>query len=811
VISIAGTVRADNGCGYLGFTTEAGCTHPKVTVHLAEDTAAVLPTCLIELDLPASKAALLPADADSHAWAVLFPLMQKDISIDIEDGEGGHAETGFSVLRSKIDSRLLTRRNPALAAALRHAEDTCWTGRTRLLVNGVWPAGNETVLRWQAIYATDSADAAPWLSAMDTQGNDFPLSPIVMEDHLVPAERDQLLCERIVTFSCRVPADVPDLIFRTGLAGAEGTEGFSVLLASEERRLLDETRARIAGASGDPAYEHWLDCHRSSWRDLELERAVSKKKHDELPSMTGILHISAEDIQKRPEQVRRAVRSLQQQTLSGLECIVAGTAEALAAAKDLVPADEGFVMQEIPAGPEGIRAAAEKASGSYLLLLDADVFLEPDACWRLAEAVAEAQKQGKEPPALLYADSDELADGHFCNPSFKTFPNLGKLTSMDYFGPVVAVRRDVPELVGWPSPLCGELLYDLDLRVMEQGLPAFHVSKVLSHRQGQNTGDWTGRKRALEDHFKRARIAASVLDGPCPGTFRIRYALPEPAPLISIIIPSKNHRSLLSKCVSSILDKSSYKNFEIVIVENNSTEPATFELYEKLKETDSRICIETWKPEGKTEGGFNYSAIVNAGARAAKGEYLLFLNNDTEVIAADWLEELLGCFMRKEVGAAGAKLLFEDGLIQHAGMTANPNCDNAHFNQNLAADAWGYECSAALPSDMNMVTGACQMTRRDIFEQLGGYDEELAVGFNDSDYCLRVREAGYAVAFTPYALLHHREFSSRGREAADIRLKSRLLQEKAYMIAKHPAFYAQGDETINENLDRFSNYFSLRW
>ena len=202
---------------------------------------------------------------------------------------------------------------------------------------------------------------------------------------------------------------------------------------------------------------------------------------------------------------------------------------------------------------------------------------------------------------------------------------------------------------------------------------------------------------------------------------------------------------------------------------------------------------------------------MNAGARAAKGEYLLFLNNDTEVIAADWLEELLGCFMRKEVGAAGAKLLFEDGLIQHAGMTANPNCDNAHFNQNLAADAWGYECSAALPSDMNMVTGACQMTRRDIFEQLGGYDEELAVGFNDSDYCLRVREAVYAVAFTPYALLHHREFSSRGREAADIRLKSRLLQEKAYMIAKHPAFYAQGDETINENLDRFSNYFSLRW
>lgn len=811
MISIAGTVRADNGCGYLGFTTEAGCVHPKVMVHLSGDAAAVLPTCLIELDLPASRSALLPEGSDRHAWAVQFPLMQKDISVEIGDGEGDAAEASFSVLRSKIDSRLLTKRNPALAAALRHAEDTCWTGRTRQLVHGVWPEGADAIIRWQAIYATDASEAVPKLSAMDTQGKPFPLSPIVMEDHLVPAERDHLLTERIVTFSCRVPAEAPDLIFRTELAGVEDTEGFSVLPGPEERRLLAETRGRIAGASGDPAYEHWLDCHRASWRDLELQRKVSKEEQDELPSMTVILHIAAEDIQKKPGQVRRAVRSLQQQTLFGLECIVAGTAEALAAAKGLLPADEGFAMQEIPDGPEGIKAALAQASGTYILLMDVSSFLEPDACWRFAEAIAVAQKQGKDEPALLYADSDEFAGGHFCNPSFKTFPNLGKLTSMDYFGPAVAVRHDVPEKVGWPSSACGELPYDLELRVMDQGLPVAHVAKVLSHRREHGSGDWSVHRRSLEDHFSRTGIAVSIADGPCPGTFRIRYKLPDTQPLVSIVIPSKDHVRLLSKCISSILEKSSYKNFEIVVVENNSTEPATFELYEKLKETDPRVQVVTWKPEGKTEGGFNYSAIVNAGAHAAKGEYLLFLNNDTEVMASDWLEELLGCFMRPEVGVAGAKLLFEDGLIQHAGMTANPNCDNAHFNQNLAADAWGYECSAVLPSDMNMVTGACQMTRRDVFERLGGYDEELAVGFNDSDYCLRVREAGYSVAFMPYALLHHREFSSRGREAADVRLKSRLLREKAYMIAKHPAFYAQGDETINENLDRFSNYFSLRW
>lgn len=202
---------------------------------------------------------------------------------------------------------------------------------------------------------------------------------------------------------------------------------------------------------------------------------------------------------------------------------------------------------------------------------------------------------------------------------------------------------------------------------------------------------------------------------------------------------------------------------------------------------------------------------MNCGARAAKGACLVFLNNDTEVISEDWLEEMLGCFARPEVGVVGAKLLFEDGLIQHAGMTANPNCDNAHFNQNLDRAAWGYEGSAVLPSDMSMVTGACQMIKRDVFDRLGGYDERLAVGFNDGDFCLRAREAGFAVTFMPYALLYHREFSSRGRESSDVRLQGRLLQEKAYTISQHPAFYAAHDETINDNLDRFCDQPRLRW
>lgn len=814
MVVITGVCRADNGCGYVGFTTGASLDQPEVRVSLTDGSKVDLPFCLVELDLPSSRAALLPPDPTDRAWAVQFPLMQRAVTVTVGDAEE-HQSLSFSSMESKVRSRLLSHRNPALADALRHSEDTCWTGRTRLLLSGVWPADDGVILRWQAIYASRNGGAVPQLTAMDTMGNGCQLSPIVMEDHVVPSERDELLSERIVTFSCKVAEEPRDLVFVTRLDGVRQSEGFATLAGGHMIGLLNESRGRIAGAVGDPAYEHWLDCHRSSWRDLHLQRSASAEVLAKLPSMTVLLYVREEALRKNLAQVVSVVKSIQAQTMPAVQKLIVGPEEALDSLEHELPSTDGLTLERSKDGEKAsIGAVIESARGSYTLLCRCDASLEPDACWRFAEAIAGSaaeSAQGKT-PALLYADSDQFLDGHFCNPSFKTFPNLGKLRSMDYFEPVVAVKKGVPSLVGWPSADVGALLYDLELRVMERALPVTHVPRVLSHELSRREDQvWTQHRCALEQHLERSKAVASVEEGPMPGTFRIHYALSEPLPLVSVIIPNKDHADLLSKCVGSILDRTTYANYEIVIVENNSTEDATFQLYQQLQGQSPRVKVVRWEPQGKPENGFNYSAIVNAGARTAGGSLLLFLNNDTEVIAPEWVDELVGCFSRPEVGVAGAKLLYQDGLIQHAGMTVNPNCDNAHFNQNLSAHAWGFECSAALPSDVNMVTGACQMTRKDVFEQLGGYDEQLAVGFNDGDFCLRAREAGYAVAFTPYALLYHREFSSRGREALDIRLKSRLLQEKAYVIAAHPDFYAKGDDTINANLDHFSNYFSLRW
>ena len=314
-------------------------------------------------------------------------------------------------------------------------------------------------------------------------------------------------------------------------------------------------------------------------------------------------------------------------------------------------------------------------------------------------------------------------------------------------------------------------------------------------------------RTALAAHFGRRKIRVKIEDGVLPYTYRVRYVLPEKLPKVSIVIPTRDHADLLRACVASILDRSTYENYEILLVENSSEEEETFACYDELRASDERVRVVRWKPE--VAGEFNFSAIVNFGARQATGEFLVLLNNDTEVIEPAWIEELLGCLMRPEVGVVGAKLLYGDDLIQHVFLSANPNGDFMHPCQNLARDALGPGYAASMPGDCSMVTGACQMMRRSLFESLGGYDERLAVGFNDGDFCLRVADEGYVITVATHALLYHREFTSRGRESQNPQMRVRYIAEKAYVMGKHPEFFAEGDPVVNPNLDRFNPRLSL--
>lgn len=321
---------------------------------------------------------------------------------------------------------------------------------------------------------------------------------------------------------------------------------------------------------------------------------------------------------------------------------------------------------------------------------------------------------------------------------------------------------------------------------------------------------------ALNQHLQRAHISARPEHMPFDRTYRLRYEIPtslgasseSAAPLVSIIVPTKDHVDLLSACVHSIFEKTDYPNFELVLVENGSSDPHTFEYYKDLEDTHDTVHVCYYqRKEGE---GFNYSALVNFGAQQAQGSIYVFLNNDTVVISPMWLSELVGMLSRKEIGIVGAKLIYPDGLIQHAGMFANANGDFSHINQNMSADARGYMNSLMLPRAYSMVTGALHALRRSVFEELSGYDETLAVGFNDGDICLRARALGYYVVYNPFVELYHHEFSSRGREITNPALRQRYLQEKAYMQRKHARFFAEGDPFINQAFDSFNNYFKLR-
>ena len=274
-------------------------------------------------------------------------------------------------------------------------------------------------------------------------------------------------------------------------------------------------------------------------------------------------------------------------------------------------------------------------------------------------------------------------------------------------------------------------------------------------------------------------------------------------PLVSVIIPNKDHSQDLELCVRSLMERSSYQNLEFVIVENNSTEPETFSCYRKMQEEYENVRVVTW------DKGFNYSAINNYGASFAKGEYLLLLNNDTELIEPDSIREMLGFCQREDVGIVGARLLYEDDTIQHAGVVIGFGGIAGHTFIGLHKAENSYFHRAMCAQDYSAVTAACLMTKKSVFERVGGLSEELAVAFNDIDFCMKVRALGKLVVYAPYACLYHYESKSRGLENTPEKV-ARFNREVAIFIKKWPDIIKNGDPYYNPNLTLRKSNFALR-
>ena len=445
-------------------------------------------------------------------------------------------------------------------------------------------------------------------------------------------------------------------------------------------------------------------------------------------------------------------------------------------------------------------AALALARGEFVGLLDHDDLLEPDALLAAVQALA------KNPGAdLVYSDEDKIDEtGLFQKPFFKPDWSPDALLSNNYLCHFTVIRRALlEEIGGFRAGFDGAQDYDLFLRATERARAILHVPRVLYHWRisGHSTSSDAAQKpeaidagaRALSEALARRGIRGRVEPTGKGARYRVRRELAKPEK-IAILIPTKDRADLLARCLESITALTDYPDFEIVVIDNDSEQPETARYFKNLPPR-ARVL--------RYPGPFNFSALNNFAVRQTSAPWLLFLNNDTEILHADWLTNMAEHAQRPEVGAVGAKLLFPDGTVQHAGVVLAEKNLATHAFLGAPGDSFENGGQLQMARNYSAVTAACLLMRREVFGQVGGFDEKaLAVAYNDVDLCLRLRAAGFQIVYTPFAQVRHHESVSRGYGRANP-LESRLMRERWAGVIAHDPFH-------NENLARAEGAFSFR-
>lgn len=453
------------------------------------------------------------------------------------------------------------------------------------------------------------------------------------------------------------------------------------------------------------------------------------------------------------------------------------------------------------------------ATGNYIALFDHDDILHPCVLFEYMKVICE------EAADYIYCDEATFKNGSINNMitlHFKSDYAIDTLRANNYICHFSAFSRELLEGTElFRTQFDGSQDHDMILRLTSRAKKVVHVPKLLyywrSHKGsvasgiGAKTYAIEAAKGAVADHLTRCGYADFEITSTraFETIFRIKYRLLS-NPLVSIIIPNKDHAEDLSRCVSSILDKSTYENFEIIIVENNSETEEIRSYYENIKR-HPKVRIVTY------EGEFNYSKINNYGASFADGEYILLLNNDTQVITLNWIEEMLMYAQREDVGAVGAKLYYEDQTIQHAGIVLGLGAHRTagHVHYKVGKENVGYMGKLCYAQDMSAVTGACLLVKKRLYDELSGLDESFAIALNDVDFCLRLRERGYLNVFTPFAELYHFESISRGLDDNGEKLK-RYDREAEAFRTKWKTVLEKGDPYYNPNFSLDRSDFSLK-
>lgn len=432
-------------------------------------------------------------------------------------------------------------------------------------------------------------------------------------------------------------------------------------------------------------------------------------------------------------------------------------------------------------------SALEIAKGDFVALLDHDDVLPEHAMLFMAQAICEQPHT-----QILYSDEDKInARGERFDPHFKSDWNPDLFFSQNYVSHLGVYRRSLLQQIGgFRLGVEGSQDQDLLLRCLPHvaAEQIVHIPRVLYHwrtiegstalASGEKSYTTEAGIKALRDYFSKQQPEVTVEAGLVPNTYRVRYPISEPAPLVSLLIPTRDRRALTETAVRSIVDCSTYTHFEILILDNGSVEQETLDFFAQIQQEDSRVRVLRY------DHPFNYSAINNFGVRHAKGAIIGLVNNDIEVINPDWLTEMVSHCMRPEIGCVGAKLYYSNDTIQHGGVILGIGGVAGHSHKQYPRHHPGYFSRLLLTQNLSAVTAACLLIRKNIYEEVAGLDEEnLHVAFNDVDFCLKVREAGYRNLWTPYAELYHYESISRGAEDSPEKL-ARFAREVNFMKSK---------------------------
>ena len=556
-------------------------------------------------------------------------------------------------------------------------------------------------------------------------------------------------------------------------------------------------------------YSKWIKEHLPSEAELEIQRGTT---FDYEPLISILV-----PTYKTPKHLLiETLDSVVKQTYSKFELCIADGASNEPHVNEILDSyakKDNRIKVKYLSENKGIAGNTQEcyymASGDYIGLFDHDDLLEPNALFEIVKAINEDRTID-----FIYTDEDKInekSDYRF-DPHFKQDYAIDTFRSYNYICHFSVFRKDLmAKIDGFREGFNGSQDYDIILRATEQAKNVHHIPKILYSwrvHSGSTAGNpknkmyfYDSAKKALDEELKRKGIKGKAKDGKYIGTYEIDYEIID-NPKVSILIPSKDHSEDLDRAIQSIINKTLYKNYEIIIIENNSELQDTFKYYEKIQSQHDNIKVVIW------EKGFNYSAINNFGAKYASGEYILLLNNDVEVISEEWLTKMLGLAQREDVGCVGAKLYYPDNTIQHGGIIVGLGGAAAHAHRCFKKKEYGYFLRLGITHNLSAVTGACLLVKKSVFDEVNGLDESFEVAYNDVDFCLRVLKTGRVNVWTPYAELFHYESKSRGVDKLDE--SERFSGEFNRFRERYKDFLEKGDPYYNINLTLDKEDFSLR-